>query len=250
MYLLQGARPARPAPGAVDVKWQLLGQIAAADIVLWLFPDLAIRSLGSYPVFGDMETGAFGLFWSLLFMLGLMNAFRAIDRLGVSAALVSSITLALLSLSAGAFVPLAISFGVSLMLLPPLCFGKGSRRLGGVQGMAVGLLLAAAGMAALRASSAVVSLPVLLALFALPVTGVAAAGLRRLLDGGSPFTAVEGFFGRALLSKGFGPAGAGILVTALSVSFAMLAVFSVNFAFPDACLSLLVLLLLVFFVLW
>jgi len=248
-YLRQEASPNRPVSGSVDVKWLLLGQIAAADIVLWLFPDLAVRSLGSVPVFGELETGGFGLFWSLPLMLLLMNAFRTIDRLGVGVALVSSIALLLLSLSSNAAVPFAISAGLSLMLVLLLFLGSVSRRLKGIAGMAVGLLLAVTGMAVLHVSSPKVSLPVVLTLFALPVTGVVAAGLRRMLAGRSPFTADDSHFRDVLLSKGVSPSGVGVVMTALSVVFAMLAVCAVYLAVPDAYLYMLLLLLLIFFVL-
>lgn len=244
-YLRQEASPNRPVSGAVDVKWLFLGQIAAADIVLWLFPDLAVRSLGSVPVFGELATGGFGLFWSLLLMLVLMNAFRAIDRLGVCVALVSAIALLFLSLSSNAAVPFAMSAGLSLMLVFLLCFGGVSRRLKGI----AGILLAVTGMAVLHVSSPKVSLPVVLTLFTLPVTGVVAAGLRRMLAGRSPFTADDSHFRDVLLSKGVSPSGVGVVVTVLSVVFAMLAVCAVYLAIPDAYLYMLLLLLLIFFVL-
>ncbi len=240
-YLHRSASPARPASKPATFKWLLLAQIAVADLVLWFFPGLAIDSFGSFPGVGELRTGVLGLFFSMLFILAMMNSVVSIDRferLGVRTALAGFLALGSLAFVAGATVSLALASCAAVGLALLLRFRKASCRLGRYPAMLAGLLLAVVALDIVSVSPDGVSLPVAALALALPLVGVAGAFAKRLSHGRSPFSTGDGaHLQDALLLKGMSAPAVRRLMTVLGAFFGVLAVAAALFGVPDALLS-------------
>ncbi len=249
MYRSPSVTEEKPA-GNKRLQWHLLLQIAAADAVLWVFPDLALKSLGTVYGLGAVETGGFALFASILFILVMMNATAAAGRAGLSrsTALIAFSAYAFLAWMVQATTVLYVSLG-SALVLSVLHLTPAIQLRGRIENMALGLLLAATALGLVESSSGTVSFPAALMVLGYPVVNILGVAVKRMLSGGSPYVHDRSHMHDAMISAGKKRADIRIYSIGISVICALVAVAAVVAGLSDVMLYAVMAGILIIFVL-
>lgn len=225
--------------GKQGLNWQLLLQIVVAGIVLWVFPDLVITSLG-----------ALALPVTILCIVMVMNAITAIDRgrLSSGTALIAFSAFAVFAWIAQAAAMLYISLGgafaVAILML------SASRTAGGYVSMGLGLALSLVALGLVQESSGTVSFAVILVALAYPLVNIAGVAVKRMLKHRSPFMHDRSHLYHCMVSSGLSSTVTEKILLSVSVILALVAITAVLAGIPDTLLYALAAGMLVLFVLW
>lgn len=239
--------------GEKGFKWRLLLQIAVADMVLWVFPDLVIKSLGTVAWFGTVETGALALPVTLLFILIVMNAMAVLDRvkwLSGGTALITFGAFAVLAWVVQATTVLYVSVGVALALAILLLSASALWFLGTVASMGLGLVMSLVALGLVQESYGEVVFPAVLMILAYPMVSILGVAARKMLKGRSPFMHDRSHLHECMFSAGLNSMVTGGVLLGMSVIFCLVAVAAVMLGMPDTLLYAVVAGLLILFVLW
>ena len=230
--------------GSTSIKqglnWQLLLQIVVANIVLWVFPDLVIKSLG-----------ALALPITILCIVMVMNAMAAVGRgrLSGGTALIAFSSFAVLAWIAQAVTILYISLGGALALAILMLFASASR-IGKYVSMGLGLALSLVALGLVQGSSGPVSFAVVLMVLAYPVVNIIGVAVKRMLKGRSPFMHDGSHLHDGMLSAGLSSTVVERILLGVSVILALFAVTAALSGIPDTLLYAVATGMLVLFVLW
>ena len=228
------------ASGKQGLNWQLLLQIVVADIVLWVFPDLVITSLG-----------ALALPVTILCIVMVMNAMAAVDRgrLSSGTALVAFSAFAVFAWIAQVATMLYVSLGGAvaaaiLMLL------ASAPRTGRYVSMGLGLALSLVALGLVQESSGTVSFAVVLMALAYPLVNIVGVAVKRMLKHRSPLMHDRSHLYHCMVSSGLSSTVTEKILLGVSVILALVAITAVLSGIPDTLLYALAAGVLVLFVLW
>lgn len=204
--------------------WGKLGvQLVAA---LWLvFAGIHISQL-STPWGGVVSLGALSIPVTLLWLVGVTNAFNLIDGLDGLAAGVSFLSASAIAATAAMVddkivVVLTVALAGSLLGFLRHNFSPATIFLGDSGSLFIGFLLAASAVVWQQKSTVAIAVAAPLVAFALPVTDTAVSMLRRYLRGQPLFTSDRQHIHHRLLALGFTPRQAVLMLYALSALAAL-----------------------------
>lgn len=222
------------------LNWQLLLQIVVADIVLWVFPDLVITSLG-----------ALALPVTILCIVMVMNAMAAVDRgrLSSGTALIAFSAFAVFAWIAQAAAMLYISLGGALAVAILMLLASASRT-GRYVSMGLGLALSLVALGLVQESSGTVSFAVVLVALAYPLVNIAGVAVKRMLKHRSPLMHDRSHLYHCMVSSGLSSTVTEKILLGVSVILALVAITAALSGIPDTLLYALAAGMLVLFVLW
>jgi UDP-GlcNAc:undecaprenyl-phosphate GlcNAc-1-phosphate transferase len=193
-------------------RYRLLAQGLAATI-LCVGGGLTAQSLGDILFLGAIPLGPFGLPFTVLVVVAVINAFNMLDGMdglaaGVAlACLVTYVATRLMvgaePLSGAALVGAAVILGFLIFNLPTQRNRRIRTFMGDAGSTMLGLLVAWVGLSAAHGENAVVAPIVPLWMAALPIFDLFSSFIRRLSKGQSPFTADTDHFHHILRRAGF-----------------------------------------------
>lgn len=220
------------------LNWQLLLQIVVANIVLWVFPDLVITSLG-----------ALALPVTILCIVMVMNAMAAVDRgrLSSGTALIAFSAFAVFAWIAQAATMLYISLGGALAVAILMLSGS---RTGRYVSMGLGLALSSVALGLVQESSGTISFAVVLVALAYPLVNIAGVAVKRMLKHSSPLMHDRSHLYHCMVSSGLSSMVTEKILLGVSVILALVAITAVLSGIPDTLLYALAAGMLVLFVLW
>ena len=223
------------------LNWQLLLQIVVADIVLWVFPDLVITSLG-----------ALALPVTILCIVMVMNAMAAVDRgrLSSGTALIAFSAFAVFAWIAQAAAMLYISLGGALAVAILMLLASASRSTGRYVSMGLGLALSLVALGLVQESSGTVSFAVVLVALAYPLVNIAGVAVKRMLKHRSPLMHDRSHLYHCMVSSGLSSTVTEKILLGVSVILALVAITAALSGIPDTLLYALAAGMLVLFVLW
>ena len=226
------------ASGKQGLNWQLLLQIVVADIVLWVFPDLVITSLG-----------ALALPVTILCIVMVMNAIAAVDRgrLSSGTALIAFSAFAVFAWIAQVATMLYISLGGALAVA---IFMLSASRTGRYVSMGLGLALSLVALGLVQESSGTVSFAVVLMALAYPLVNIVGVAVKRMLKHRSPLMHDRSHLYHCMVSSGLSSTVTEKILLGVSVILALVAITAVLSGIPDTLLYALAAGVLVLFVLW
>lgn len=226
--------------GKQGLNWQLLLQIVVANIVLWVFPDLVITSLG-----------ALALPVTILCIVMVMNAMAAVDRgrLSSGTALIAFSAFAVFAWIAQAAAMLYISLGGALAAAILMLLASASRT-GRYVSMGLGLALSLVALGLVQESSGTVSFAVVLMALAYPLVNIAGVAVKRMLKHRSPLMHDRSHLYHCMVSSGLSSMVTEKILLGVSVILALVAITAVLSGIPDTLLYALAAGMLVLFVLW
>ena len=202
---------------------KLAVQLVAA---LWLvFAGVHISRL-SMPWGGLVQLGALSIPVTLLWLVGLTNAFNLIDGLDGLAAGVSFLSASAIAATAAMVddkivVVLTVALAGSLLGFLRHNFNPATIFLGDSGSLFIGFLLAASAVVWQQKATVAIAVAAPLVAFALPVTDTAVSMLRRYLRGQPLFTSDRQHIHHRLLALGFTPRQAVLTLYALSAVAAL-----------------------------
>lgn len=222
------------------LNWQLLLQIVVADIVLWVFPDLVITSLG-----------ALALPVTILCIVMVMNAMAAVDRgrLSSGTALIAFSAFAVFAWIAQAATMLYISLGGAFAAAILMLLASASRT-GRYVSMGLGLALSLVALGLVQESSGTISFAVVLVALAYPLVNIAGVAVKRMLKHRSPLMHDRSHLYHCMVSSGLSSKVTEKILLGVSVILALAAITAVLSGIPDTLLYALAAGMLVLFVLW
>lgn len=228
------------ASGKQGLNWQLLLQIVVTGIVLWVFPDLVITSLG-----------ALALPVTILCIVMVMNAMAAVDRgrLSSGTALIAFSAFAVFAWIAQVATMLYISLGGALAAATLMLFASAPRT-GRYVSMGLGLALSLVALGLVQESSGTVSFAVILVALAYPLVNIAGVAVKRMLKHRSPLMHDRSHLYHCMVSSGLSSKVTEKILLGVSVILAFLAITAVLSGIPDTLLYALAAGMLVLFVLW
>ncbi len=201
---------------AMPGKYKLLWQVLAASIIIGSGVVIDKVSIFGLPV----DLGLFGAMLTMIWLLAAINSINLIDGvdgLAASVGLVFSLSLGLMALMFGHVAEAIIAFAMAGALVGLLPFNLPPAKiyLGDAGSMLIGLVL---GVLALKCSfkeAATVAFAAPLARWAIPIFDSAIAILRCTLTGRSVYTSDRGHIHHRLLTRGFSPPQALLIVAGL-----------------------------------
>ena len=229
LWLLWGPATLILLLGVADDIWgvnpwgKLAVQLVAA---LWLvFAGVHISQL-STPWGGVVSLGALSIPVTLLWVVGVTNAFNLIDGLDGLAAGVSFLSASAIAATAAMVddkivVVVTVALAGSLLGFLRHNFNPATIFLGDSGSLFIGFLLAASAVVWQQKSTVAIAVAAPLVAFALPVTDTAVSMLRRYLRGQPLFTSDRQHIHHRLLALGFTPRQAVLTLYALSALAAL-----------------------------
>lgn len=208
----------------MSVRLRLLFQVIACSVVIW-GTGLSIVSLSDIEPFGHVELGLLSIPFTIVAVIGLMNAFNFIDGIdglsGVIAIIAIIGTLAFESLSGSSKnLEYLIFLGVSLLpyLLHNLGVFKRKIFLGDAGSMFVGFTIAWTLINQTQVGAGTMSSTAVLWCVAVPVIDTLGVMIRRIRKGHSPFKPDRDHLHHILMRAGFSSRGALIIITGFALS--------------------------------
>ncbi|MGO2073798.1 MAG: UDP-N-acetylglucosamine--undecaprenyl-phosphate N-acetylglucosaminephosphotransferase [Pseudoalteromonas sp.] len=212
----------------LSVKFRIIFQIIIATFMI-IAIDNYIVNLGDVLFFGNIQLGYFGILFTYIAVIGLINAFNMVDGidglLGAMAinTLGSIAVLLLLNKQENLFTVL-----IAVALIPYLIFNLGFfgtkyRKIfmGDAGSMFIGFTVVWLLVINTQGETASFRPVTALWIVALPLMDMAAIIIRRLRKGKSPFHADRDHLHHIFLRAGFSPRSALLIILSLSVSFSL-----------------------------
>jgi UDP-GlcNAc:undecaprenyl-phosphate/decaprenyl-phosphate GlcNAc-1-phosphate transferase len=226
----------------LPARWKLAAQVA---IAVGMYAAGVRVSAFSLPFAGTVELGpVVGLLFTLLWFVGITNAFNLIDGLdGLASgaalfALTTMFVVASINGQAGSAVLTIVLAGATLGFLV-YNFHPASIFLGDSGSLFIGFMLAGVGALSSQKSQTVVAVAIPVVALGLPVLDTALAIVRRFLRGQPIFSADRGHIHHRLLGLGHSPRTVALLLYAVCAILALGGMLLVN----DSAYSAIVLLL-------
>jgi UDP-GlcNAc:undecaprenyl-phosphate GlcNAc-1-phosphate transferase len=186
-------------------RQKLVGQFFSIVVLLWV-TGLQITKLGLFGV--EYELGIAGIPFTVLWLLGAVNALNLMDGIdGLAATIGSAAAFALAGMcimnDRGADAVLALALGGALVGFLRHNVPPASIYLGDTGSMLIGLLLGTLGLHSSLKGPATVALTAPLAVLAIPFVDTTAAILRRRLTGKSIYATDRGHMHHVIMGQGF-----------------------------------------------
>lgn len=233
--------------GTIDDRFELppnvrlIAQTCAALLVVFA-SEISVTNLGS-PLFFELPLGVFGVPFTLLFIVTLINAFNMIDGLDGLAgglALLSLAALAVIGVGTDVYALIVILLAVVTAFLLfnfPLGFNRPVRTFMGDAGStSLGLSIAAIGISLTQGSAPRITPVVGLWLIAVPVFDLFAAIIRRVLEGRRLFAPDHEHLHHVLTDNGLSRRTTMAWMLLLAAVCAVVGIMGDLFAVPDGVL--------------
>lgn len=208
----------------ISVRVRLLIQVFACGIV-YIGTDLSITKLGVVVPFGAVELSVFAPFFTVMAVIGLMNAYNfmdGIDGLSGTLALVAIVGILAFESQGGSIRFLSYLVFLAIALIPYLIHNLGLVKnkvfLGDAGSMFVGFTIAWTLINQTQVGTTSMSPTAALWCVAVPVIDTLGVMIRRVRKGQSPFLPDRDHLHHILMRAGFSSRGALIIITGFATS--------------------------------
>lgn len=228
---------------SLRVKFRFFGELGIA-LIMVLWGDVVIHSLGNVAGFGIVTLGIAAIPFTIICIIGVINAVNMSDGLDGQAggqSLIAFIMLFFLAAHAGRWPEAWWMLLASVVLMPFLWFnspfGKGAKVFMGDAGsMFLGITLAWFTIILSQGANPALTPVTAVWLLAIPLIDLFSSIVRRLMKGHPPFSSDLGHIHHLLLKQGFNKKQVFLIMVGLSLLCALIGVLAPLLAIPEALL--------------